>query len=80
MISVVRAYERRGAVWSDQIILGRTELAARLAEGRKFVTGQRKQFLGSVFETASAVHCAGEYIVSGMESANHDMLVGVSIF
>ena len=34
MISVVRTYERRGAVWSDHIILDRTELIARLTTGK----------------------------------------------
>ena len=80
MISVVRTYERRGAVWSDHVILGRSELVARLANGKIFVTGQRKAFLGSVFDTRSAVHFAGEHIVSGDQSSARDMLVGVSIF
>ena len=80
MISVVRTYERRGAVWSDHIILDRTELVARLASGKNFVTGQRKASLGSVFETGSAVHLSGEHIVSGTQSADRDLLVGVSIF
>jgi hypothetical protein len=80
MISLVRAYERRGAVWSDYIILGRTELIARMSAGRIFVTGQRRSLLGSVFETGSAVHVAGEHIVSGTQSAPRDLLVGVSIF
>ncbi len=80
VISVVRTYERRGAVWSDHIILDRAELVARLANGRNFFTGQRKVLLGGVFETVSAVHFAGEHIVSGAESASRDLLVGVSIF
>jgi hypothetical protein len=80
MISLVRAYERRGAVWSDHIILGRTELIARMSSGRIFVTGQRRFSLGSLFQTGSAVHIAGEHIVSGAESAPRDLLVGVSIF
>ena len=80
MISLVRTYERRGVVWSDYILIDRTELVARLAKGLHFVTGLRKEFLGSVFETGSEVHLAGEHIVSGAQSAAHDLLVGVSIF
>ena len=80
MISMVRTYERRGGVWSDHILLGRSDLVARLANGKHFVTGLRKEFLGSVFETGSAVHYSGGHIVSGAESAAHDLLVGVSIF
>jgi hypothetical protein len=80
MISIVRTYERRGAVWSDYILLGRTELIARLTNGKHFVTGQRKALLGSLFETGSAVNYLGGHIVSGAQSAAHDLLVGVSIF
>ena len=85
MISVVRTYERRGAVWSDHIIIDRPELAARLAKGLHFVIGLRKEFVGSVFDTGSEVHLVGEHIVSGAlsagaQSAAHDLLVGVSIF
>ena len=80
MISVVRTYERRGAVWSDHIIFTRTELVARLANGKHFLTGQRKKSLGSVFETGSPVHYSGGHILSGAQSAAHDLLVGISIF
>jgi hypothetical protein len=79
-ISVVRTYERRGAVWSDYVILDRAELIARLAAGKKFVTGQRKTSLGSVFDTESPVQLAGEHIVSGPQTDGRDLLVGVSIF
>ena len=79
-ISEVRTYERRGVVWSDHIILDRAELVARLAGGRKFVTGQRKLFLGSVFENGSAVHYVDEHIVTNGHPAARDLLAGVSIF
>ena len=80
MISVVRTYERRGAVWSDHIIRDRTELVARLKEGKHFVIGQRKEFLGSVFETGPAVHYVDEHIVTNGHPAARDLLAGVSIF
>jgi hypothetical protein len=80
MISVVRAYESRGAVWSDHIILARAELVARLANGKKFVTGQRKKFLGSAFETGPAVHLIGEHIVTSGQPSSRDLLAGISIF
>jgi hypothetical protein len=80
MISVVRTYERRGAVWSDHVILDRAELVARLVSGKKFVTGQRKESLGSVFETESPVQLAGEHIIAGTQPDGRDLLVGVSIF
>ena len=80
MINVVRAYERRGAVWSDHIILARTELVARLTNGKHFMTGQRKEYLGSVFENGSAVHYVDEHIISGGQPATRDLLAGVAIF
>ena len=80
MISVVRAYERRGAVWSDHIILARTELVARLTNGKHFITGQRKEYLGSVFENGSAVHYVDKHIISGDQPASRDLLAGVALF
>ena len=80
MISVVRSYERRGAVWSDHIILARTKLVACLTSGKQFITGQRKKFLGSVFENGSAVHYVDEHIVTGRQPAARDLLAGVALF
>jgi hypothetical protein len=54
-IILVRAYERRGAVWSERILIGRNELVGRLKQGKRFVTGQRKEYLGSNFQTGRAV-------------------------
>jgi hypothetical protein len=80
LISVVRTYERRGAVWSDHILLGRTELVARLRNGKHFVTGERKEYLGSVFETAAPVHYVDDHIVTDGQSSARDLLAGVSVF
>jgi len=80
MIGVVRTYERRGVVWSDRVLLDRSELVARLTNGKHFVIGQRKAFLGSVFETGEPVHYVDEHIISGGQPHARDLLVGVSIF
>jgi hypothetical protein len=79
-ISVVRTYERRGVVWSDHILLDRAELVTRLANGKKFVIGQRKEFLGSVFETGPAVYYKDEHIITNGQPSTRDQLAGVSIF
>ena len=79
-ISVVRTYERHGAVWSDHILLKRTELVERLRKGKRFVTGERKAYLGSVFETGAAVRYMDEHIVSGGQAGARDLLSGVSVF
>ena len=71
LISVVRT-QCRGAVWSDHILLGRTELVARLRNGKHFVTGERKEYLGSVFETAAPVHYVDDHIVTDGQSSGQE--------
>ena len=78
-IDLVRAYERRGATFSDHILIKRVQLVERLQKGEKFVTGQRKEFMGSTFETAKSVLLNGNVISTGT-SDNHDMLEDVPIF
>ena len=54
-IELVRAYERRGATFSDSILIDRASLVTRLKNGQKIVTGTRKEFLGSTFEALKTV-------------------------
>ena len=79
-IAVVRAYERHGVVWSDHILLERKDLAERLKENKRFVIGERKVYLGSVFETGPVVQFAGEHIVTDGQTATRDLLIGVPVF
>ena len=79
-ISVVRAYQRRGAVWSDRVLLERKELVDQLELGKHYVTGVRKASLGSVFETRSEVRFVDRHIVSGSSPALRDLLAGVPVF
>ena len=79
-ISQVRTYQRHGAVWSDHVLLGRTELVEQLGKGKRFVTGTRKDFLGGVFETGPAVRWIDQHIVTEGQSNQRDMLAGVSLF
>jgi hypothetical protein len=79
-ISVVRAYERHGVVWSDRILLGRQELSERLGQGKRFVIGERKIYLGSMFETGTAVHQVQDYIVTEGQASTRDLLNGVPVF
>jgi hypothetical protein len=80
VLIVVRSYERHGAVWSDRILLDRKELVEQLKKGKRFVTGVRKAYLGSVFETGPAVHYSDEHIVTNGQTTGRDLLVGVSVF
>jgi hypothetical protein len=54
-IALVRGYELRGVTYSDRILLDRSTLLERLQEGKKFSTGQRKEFLGSTFDLGKTV-------------------------
>jgi hypothetical protein len=79
-ISEVRVYERRGVVWSDRFLLDRQALIDRLKKGKRFVVGERKTYLGSVFATGAAVRCVGEHVVTDAQTASGDQLTGVAIF
>ena len=80
ILTVARTYERRGAVWSDHVLLERKELVEQLKKGKRFVTGVRKNYLGGVFETGPAVHFTNDHIVTDGQAAARDLLAGVSIF
>ena len=79
-IDMVRFYERRGAIWSDRIILGRKDLVERLNKGKRFAAGTRKEFLGSSFETGLAVQHIEEHLVTDGQPAKRDLLAGVPTF
>ncbi len=82
-IDVVRAYERRGATFSDRILLDRKALLERLLKGKHFVTGQRKEYLASTFEIGKPINLAGEdgkQVVTTDPHADHDELEGVPEF
>jgi hypothetical protein len=79
-IDIVRAYERRGVVWSDRVMLERRELSDLLMQGKHFVVGERKIYLGSVFNTGLAVHQLQDNIVTEGQKSTHDLLDGVPVF
>lgn len=82
-IDWVRAYERRGAAFSDHVLIRRPGLVERLKSGKQFVTGVRKVYHGAVFETGSALQLAQqagrEVVVSGAPRNDSDYLEGVPI-
>ena len=82
-IEVVRAYERRGATFSDHVLLDRKALLERLKKGKHFVTGQRKEYLASTFEVGKPVNLVGadgREIVTTTAQEDHDELEGVPAF
>ncbi|MCL4528389.1 MAG: hypothetical protein M1282_03135 [Chloroflexi bacterium] len=82
-IDVVRAYERRGATFSDHVLLDRKTLMERIKKGKHFVTGQRKEFWASTFDVGKPVKLAGtdeKQVVTTLEQADRDELEGVPAF
>lgn len=74
-IALVRAYERRGATYSDHLLISRDDLIRRLKAGKRFVVGVRKEFLASTFDIKSEVrYDAARDIVSTSGSADRDLL------
>lgn len=82
-IEAVRVFERRGATFSDWILMDRKELLKRLKDGRRFVAGSRKEFLASTFETGQplqVVNRNGKEFISTHEDAARDELEQVPFF
>lgn len=82
-IEVVRAFERRGAAFSDRVLIERHELLKRLKDGRKFVIGKRKQGFGGMFEQGQPVQLVsrdGQDFISTRADASQDGLEQVPVF
>lgn len=82
-IEWVRAYEWRGAAFSDHVLIRRPDLIARLKAGERFVIGKRITYLGGKFETSHpvqlATHNGAEVITAGTASTDRDRLEGVPL-
>jgi hypothetical protein len=82
-IAMVRAYERRGATFSDRVLMDRQTLVERLKKGKKFVTGQRTKLMASTFETGKNVRLSGakgQEVISTADKAQRDLLEDVPVF
>jgi hypothetical protein len=80
---MVRAYERRGATFTDRVLMDRPTLVERLKKGKKFVTGQRTKQMASTFETGKSVRLSGakgQEAISTSEKADRDLLEEVPVF
>ena len=82
-IAAVRAYERRGATFSDRLLLDRKTLLERLQQGKLFVSGSREELMASTFTPAKPILLVKanghEYIATSGNAAN-DELEGVALF
>ena len=82
-IIAVRAYERRGATFSDHVFLDRKELLERIRNGKKFVVGERKELLASTFELGKPVEVLnhnGKEIIATRNEADRDELEQAPVF
>ena len=55
-LELARAYEKRGLVFSDRILLTRADLIGRMKNGQKFIIGKRMPYMGGTFETIAPIH------------------------
>ncbi len=82
-IEEVRAFERRGAAFSDRVLIPREKLLERLKDGKKFVVGQRKEFLAGTFETGKPIQLVsrgGRELISTRSDAERDELEQAPVF
>jgi hypothetical protein len=82
-IDLVRAYERRGATFSDHVLLDREALLERIKAGKRFMTGQRKELLASTFVVGKSVNLVGQdgsAVITTLTEHGEDLLEGVPAF
>lgn len=82
-IVLVRAYERRGATFSDRVLIERKTLLERLQKGQQFVVGSREQLKASTFRTGQGVLLvkqAGQEWIATRPDATQDLLDGTPVF
>jgi len=83
-IVIVRAFERRGATFSDRVLVDRKELIERLKKGQKYLVGKRRELLASTFEVQEkplqVLNRDGKEIISTRSDAEHDELEQAPVF
>lgn len=82
-IVTARMYERRGATFSDRILVERKDLLERIKSGKKFLTGTRKELWAGTFEEGKPVQIVsreGKDFISTREGTDHDELEQVPVF
>ncbi|MBK8618605.1 MAG: hypothetical protein IPN96_16160 [Anaerolineales bacterium] len=82
-IMVVRAYERRGATYSDRVLLDRKTLLERLKDGQKFVIGSREELHASTFKIGKSVMIVKQddhELLATRENATRDELEETPFF
>lgn len=79
----VRVYMRRGAAFTDRILLSRQEFINQLRAGKRYMLGERILNLGGMFNVTKPVHLLerdhNPVIVVGDTQATQDDLSGIPI-
>jgi len=79
----VRVYERKGAVFSDRVLLSRQAFVDQLKDGKRYVVGERILNMGGTFNVTQPVRLlkrdAKQVIVVGETQTTQDELAGVPI-
>ena len=79
----VRVYERRGAIFTDRIMLSRAAFIDQLKTGKRYVVGERILYLGGKFTVSQPVHLLeqdGKQVITvGSARSSADDLTGVPI-
>ncbi|MEW5872002.1 MAG: hypothetical protein AB1894_22225 [Chloroflexota bacterium] len=82
-VAWVRAYVRRGATFSDHVLLDRQAIIELLKSGKRYLSGQRVPLRASTFETGDALRVLQkndrEVLVVGEIETDRDRLEGVPI-
>ena len=76
-ITLVRAYERRGATFSDRVLVDRKTLLERLQKGKQYVIGTREDLKASTFIVGKPVMIVKQddrELLSTRENATRDEL------
>ena len=82
-IVTVWAYERRGAAFSDRMLLDRKDLLERIKSGKKFVTGIRREFWAGTFDEGKLVEVVardGKELLATRAESDHDDLAPAPVF
>jgi len=82
-IVMARIYERRGSSFSDRKIIERKDLLERIKQGKKFVTGSRREFWASTFDSGKALKVVSrdnKEFVATRDGAERDELEQTPVF
>jgi hypothetical protein len=82
-VAWVRVYLRRGATFSDRLMLDRNALIAQIKAGKRFFTGERVPQMAGTFITAELLRLVDKkgqpILVAGSGDPDHDQLAGAPI-